>query len=284
MRKKSAVALLPALTTISIGCAMFGATAFASTSDIKAANNQIGIQAISTNVNYTETGNGLYGTPTGTLDTETGGVPGYAISISAMKDWWLGNDYFAAEYDRSSGNTTYTGAYQGGVFGSVVGTSSAALVNFSGRYGKGFVVNDKVMLTPYLELGSHQWDRGVNGGETYSNNYYGIGAMAQYSPVSKLVLSANALYGTTYGSYIKVGAFGGLNGFSGGLGDSPLNKFGVAADYAFTQNFHGNVGVDYTSFKYGMSSVYPIGGGFVSWEPASKTTYTMVKVGLGYAF
>ena len=137
------------------------------------------------------------------------------------------------------------------------------------------------MLTPYLELGSHQWDRGVNSGETYTHNYYGIGALGQYSPVSKLVLSANVLYGTTYGSYIKVN---GPFGFSGGLGDSTLNKFGVAADYAFTKNFHGNVGVDYMSFKYGMSSVYPVGGGFVAWEPASKTTYTMVKVGLGYAF
>ncbi|NNM79771.1 MAG: hypothetical protein HKM01_04890 [Gallionella sp.] len=269
------------LAVLAIAGLTGASTAFSDTSDIKASNNQIGIQRISTNVKYTETGGGLYGTPTGTLDTETGGVPGYAISISTMKDWWLGNDYIAAEYDHSSGNTTYTGAFQGGVFGSVVGTSSATLVNYSGRYGKGFTLNNEVMLTPYLELGSHQWDRGVNAGETYTHNYYGIGALAQYSPVSKLVLSANALYGATYGSYIKVN---GPFGFSGGLGDSPLNKLGVAADYAFTQNFHGNVGVDYTSFKYGMSSVYPLGGGLLTWEPDSKTSYTAVKVGVGYAF
>ena len=143
MRKKSAVTLLPTFIAISMGCALFGATAFASTSDIKAANNQIGIQAISTNVNYTETGTAGLTAQTGILDTETGSVPGYALSLSTMKDWWLGDDYIAAEYDHSSGNTTYTGAYLGGVFGSVVGTSSAALVNYSARYGKGFVINNQ---------------------------------------------------------------------------------------------------------------------------------------------
>jgi hypothetical protein len=50
------------------------------------------------------------------------------------------------------------------------------------------------------------------------------------------------------------------------------------------QNLHGNIGIDYTSFSYGISSVYPVGGGYVAWEPDSKTNYTTVKVGLGFAF
>ena len=83
--------------------------AFAGESAILAANNQFGIQVISTNVDYTETGNGLLGSPTGTLDTETGRVPGYALSISTMQDLWLGNDYIEAEYDHSSGNTELCG-------------------------------------------------------------------------------------------------------------------------------------------------------------------------------
>ena len=265
-----------------LACLIFSATAFAGISDIKASNNQVGIQIISTNVDYTETGNGIFGTQTGTLDTETGRVPGYALSISTMKNLWLGNDYIEAEYDNSSGNTTYVGGLIGPPptpYGSVVGTSSAALINYSARYGKGFIVNDEFMLTPYAELGSHEWDRGVNWGETYTHNYYGIGALGQYSPVSNLVLSATAMFGSTFGSNITI------NGaFSGALGNSTLSKVGVTADYAFAQNLHGNVGVDYMSFNYGISAVYPVGGGFVAWEPDSKTNYTTVKVGLGYAF
>lgn len=269
-------------------------TAFAGTPDIKASNNQVGIRIISTNVDYTETGNGIFGTPTGTLDTETGGVPGHALYISTMKDLWLGNDYIEAEYDNSSGNTNYVGGFIGPPatpYGSAVGTSSATLINYSARYGKGFIkgfiidnANDEFMLTPYAELGHHEWDRGANYGETYTHNYLGFGALGQYSPVSKLVLSANAMVGETFGSYITVNSGPGLNGFSGSLGNSILYKVGVAADYAFMKHFHGNVGVDYMSFNYGISAAYPVGGGFVAWEPDSKTNYTTVKIGLGYAF
>ena len=260
---------------------IFSATAFAGTSDIIGSNNQVGIQLISTNVDYTETGNGLFGV-TGKLDTETGRVAGSALSISAMKDWWLGNDYIAAEYDHSSGNTNYVGGLIGPPptpYGSVVGISSATLINYSARYGKGFIINDELMLTPYAELGSHEWDRGVNFGETYTHHYYGIGALGQYSPASKLVLSANAMLGSTFGSNIVV------NGaFSAALGSSVLYRMGVAADYELAQNLHGNIGVDYMSFNYGISALYPIGGNIVTWEPDSKTKYTMIKIGLGCAF
>jgi len=265
---------------ISVGL-IFSETAFAGTSDIIVSNNQAGIQIISTNVDYTETGNGLFGV-TGKLDTETGSVAGSALSISAMKDWWLGNDYIAAEYDHSSGNTNYVGGLIGPPptpYGSVVGTSNATLINYSVRYGRGYVVNDELMLTPYVELGGHGWNRGVNFGETYTNHYYGVGALGQYSPVSKLVFSGNVMLGRTFGANIDVNGV-----FSGALGNSTLSKVGVTADYAFDQNLHGNVGIDYTSFNYGISALYPIGGNTVAWEPDSKTKYTMVKIGLGYAF
>ena len=255
--------------------------AFAGTSDIKVSNNQVGFQIISTNVDYTETGDGIL-TPTGTLDTETGPVHGYALSISVMKDMWLGNDYIEAEYDNSSGNTEYVGGLLGpppGPYGSYVGTSGATLINYSARYGKGYMVRNEFMLTPFIELGHHEWDRGANYGEIYTHNYFGIGALGQYSPVSRLVLSANAMTGSTFGSNIVV------NGaFSGALGNSSLYRVGAGADYAFAQNLHGNVGVDYMSFNYGISALYPLGGGYYGWEPDSKTNYTTVKIGLGYAF
>jgi len=262
------------------------ATALADTSDIKAANNQVGFQLVSTNVDYTETGDGVL-TPSGTLDTEKGAVPGYALSISTMQDRWLGNDYIEAEYDNSSGNTEYVGGLIGPPatpYGSAVGTSGATLINYSARYGKGYMVRNEFMLTPFIELGHHEWDRGANYGEIYTHNYFGIGALGQYSPVSRLVLSANAMTGSTFGSYITVNSGPGLNGFSGALGNSSLYKVGAGADYAFAQDLHGEIGVDYTSFNYGISAVYPVGGGFVGWEPDSKTNYTTVKIGLGYGF
>ncbi len=285
MKKICIAPRLPAFIVIAMSCVMFATSAMAGTSDIKAANNQVAIQIVSTNVDYTETGNGRLGTTVGKLDTETGGVPGYALSLSVMKDVWLGNDYFAAEYDHASGNTSYTGMpITGGVFGSLAGSSGATLDNYRVRYGKGFTLDHEFMLTPYAELGNHQWERNVNYGEHYAHDYYGAGVLGQYSPVSRLVFSADALFGKTAGSSITVNGGGGQNGFSGDLGNSTLYKIGIAADYAFAENLHGNVGVDYVTFNYGISAIYPLGGGFVGWQPDSTTHYTLVKLGIGYAF
>lgn len=256
--------------------------AVADISDIKASNSQMGIQYISTKVDYLETG-GQYGAPVGPLDSENGHAPGYALSISAMKDLLFKNDYFKAEYDHSSGYTNYLGGLIGPPqtpYGSVLATSSAKLTNYSADYGKGFALGNQFMLTPYAELGKHTWVRGVNSGETYINHYYGLGMMGQYSPVAKLVLSANFLIGQIYDSAITVTDSNGAIFFTTGLGQSTLQKFGASADYAFTNNIHGNIGIDYTSFKYGISGLTPVG----YYEPDSKTNYTTFKVGLGYAF
>lgn len=265
-------------------CLVLPGSALAGTDGIVASNNQAAIQFISTYVNYTETGNGIFGTSTGTLDTETGSVPGAAISLSLMRG--LGNVYLHAGYDYSSRYTNYTGSLQGGTFGSVMSKSSAVLINYSARFGKGFAAGSQFMLTPYVEFGRHEWDRGVNYGEIYTHYYYGIGLLAQYSPASMadFVLSLNLLLGTTSDPYITVNSGPGLNGFSGALGDSSLYRIGVAGDYPFTSRLHGNAGVEYTSFRYGMSAVFPVGGGFVAWEPDSKTYYMTIKLGLGLAF
>lgn len=272
--KKFAVAAL-AITGVTAATG-----SYADQSAILAANNQVGFQIISTKVDYTETNNGMFTSPLGTMDTESGHVPGFALSISTMQDLWLGHDYLEAGYDHSNGNTDYIGGYISPPtpYGSVTGTSSAVLENYHARYGAGIVVGDNLMLTPYGELGHHEWDRGVNLGEIYTHDYYGFGVLAQYSPFSKLVLSANLLAGSTFASNIIVNGV-----FSGPLGNSTLVRAGVAADFAFTRRIHANIGVDYTSFNYGISSFYPYGAGAAG-EPDSKTKYTTARVGLGYAF
>lgn len=270
---------------LSIGFLVFPVTLFAGTGDIQAANNQISIQSISTDVDYTETGNGILGSKTGTLDTESGRVPGVAFAISVMADDWFEHAYFAAEYAYSAGYTKYVGAYQsGGAYGSVVSTSNAVLADYHLRYGKGFDLTGALMLTPYFELGHHTWDRGVNYGELYTHAYYGVGGLFQYSPVSPLILSLNALYGNMVGANIQVVSGAGLTGFSGALGNSPIFKLALSADYEIVENLYGKIGVEVTGFKYGISALYPVGGGYVSWEPDSSTRYTTISIGIGHAF
>lgn len=262
-----------------IGVVAIPNIALADASDIVFANNQIGLQRVSTNVDYTETGITNSGT-WGTLDTESGYVPGYGLIFSSMTSPRAGgrlHPYFAVQYDRESGHTNYVGAYiGGGAYGSVVSTSDASLTNLSSRAGLGIELGQKFMITPYLEYGAHKWDRYPGYQETYTNNWYGVGALGQYSPVSRLVLSANLLLGQTLNSHINVP----IASISASLGNSAYDRFGLSADYAFMRHFHGSISYEYTSFKYGESAPNSLG----NYEPDSTTHYQTVRVGVGFAF
>lgn len=266
----------------SVCCLFLAETAQAGSADIIASDNQFGLQFIATQVDYKEMGNGFLGTSNELLDSESGTVPGIALSLSVMDA--PENFYFHAEYDRSSGHTHYVGSYIGGPFGSVTGTTGVTMSNYDTRIGKGFELQGPFMLTPYVEMGGHEWERQVNYGETYIHSYFGVGLLGQYAPAKDLVLSANAMLGRTFGAYIQVNSGPGLTGFSGPLGNSALYRIGIGADYAVTHQLHGNIVVDYTGFRYGMSGTYPVGGGAVAWEPDSKTWYTAIKFGLGATF
>ena len=243
-----------------------------SNQDIKNANNSIGIQYTKTNVNYTETYNGVV------VDTENGYVPGFSINFSMMRDLLFGNDYIAASYSQNKGQTNYVGSYQGGNYGDVKTTSPATLRDYSIRYGKGFEISNQIMLTPFIELGSHQWDRNLKSyQETYTNMYYAGGLLGQISPAKNWVLSASGMYGRTSSSNISVS---GAIPFPGGsLGNSDIYKFGLGIDYAFSRALHGNLNATYSSFKYGQSAIV---NGYL--EPDSTTKYTTFGVGASYNF
>lgn len=271
-----------------LGGMLLSTTALADTTDIQAANNQLSIQSTSTSVNYTEMGNGVLGANGTILDTEGGSVGGYNVSLSMMQDILFGNDYLSVQYSHSSGSTNYIGSYQNGTYGQLTAVSGATLINYSARYGRGFTTQNlpNVMVTPYVELGHHEWDRGVNTGETYTNNSIGVGLLGQYSATHKLILSAYASVGELFNSNITANAIpgGNFSGFSGGLGNDVLNQLGANADYAFTTHFHANVGINYMRFNYGASNLYSVGNGYLAGEPKSSTTYTVLTAGIGYSF
>lgn len=266
--------------------ALLSASAMADTSDIIDTNNQVGIQYISTNVNYTETGNvNSSGSSLRASDSENGSVPGYALNLSVMKNWWLGNDYFKLGYSHNSGNISGTGnlVYNNSNVGSGAGNDSATLEDYFVRYGKGFITSNNTMITPYFELGHHEWNRSLTAGNyfanlDYTNRYYGIGGLAQFSPIKKLTLDIDALIGRNYGTFVNIANIG-----STSLAGDNLWRAGIGADYAFSKSFHGNIGVDYTSFNYGMSNLYNFSGGSAYFAGA-KTNYTTAKIGVGYSF
>jgi hypothetical protein len=256
---------------------------FADTHDIELANNQIIAQFQSLAMEHTETANGAV------LNTEHARISGYGLSGSVMRDMWLGHDYFSAQYAAAHGQSDYIGGTFGNpAYGSYTGKSGATLKDFSVRYGNGYVIDNELMVTPYGELGYHRYDRTLGYGtpssylETYTNRYFGIGVMGQISPVGKAVWSANALIGHTFGANIAVGLPAPF-GFSARLGNSAYYRVGASFDYAFAENLHASLAVDASGWKYGASAVQQLGG-VPLYEPDSRTSNTIIKAGLGYAF
>jgi hypothetical protein len=266
-----------------ICCSIFSSSAFADLSAIKAANNQLGVQIISTKVDYTETGYAMGGGTTGPLDTEMGKVPGYAVNLSLMSE---DNTYFAAGFDKSSGQTAYTGTIQPGTYGSIVNTSTTEQSNYYFRLGKGFASeteDSQTMATLYFELGGHKWQRGLGGSipylQTYTDNYLVFGGLGQYSPDgSKLVLSANADWGVTFNPNISS-----TLEYVGTRGNPPSTLCGFSADYEFKNHLHGIIRFDIASFSYVISTVYTASGKVV-FAPDTNIYHTTIKVGFGYAF
>ena len=249
---------------------------FSVPSTIDQANNQIGVQFVTTDFNYKET---VDGAP---FDTEKNWVPGVGGSLSLMRNCFVDNLYLNARFAWEIGKTDYVGAYHGQPFGSLVTTTDAIVYDYDLRAGKGFALQQAFMATPFLGIGYHEWDRKVNAGEDYSHGYAGGGLLVQWSFMSRFVLSVDGFVGRTIDPQIKVATIPGeIVGSTLALGSSAIYKAGLSGDYAITRSLHVNAGVEWVAFSYGESAVDPTGHYN---EPHSDTSNVTVKVGVGYAF
>jgi hypothetical protein len=241
-------------------------------------NNQISIDYKTVDVRYKEFFDGP-------LDSESGWLPGFGVSLSIMPtcrdSWLLNNLYFNFQFSSFSGHTEYVGGplIGPGGYGSITGPDGANVRDFDFRLGKGFG-SPVFMITPFFGIGYHEWDRKVNNGEDYSNGYYGAGILVQYSPFQRFVFSVDALIGQTFDASVLVNANPGINPTTTlDLGSSTLYKVGLSADYAITPIIHVNAGVQWVGFDYGIS---PVANGIL--EPNSHTHDVEFRVGAGFAF
>lgn len=257
--------------------------------DITRSNNQVSVDGTATYIQYgPEYLSSAPGTP---LDKETGWVPGLAVTGSAMFDSTPNsavgcNTYLWGRFTWMDGNTQYYGALIGGPYGSLIQTDGAKVADLDFRIGKGFGVSPNVMLTPYFGIGTNSWTRLLTGPsgyqEIYGHDYAGGGLLLQWSPAPRWVLSANGLVGYAFNSSMTASPIPGgaaipLTTFT--LGNNLVYMAGGAVDYAFTDHWHGNVGIDYSYFAYSQSP--PVGGLL---EPNSKTSYLTLSAGLGFAW
>jgi hypothetical protein len=259
--------------------------------DIVRANNQVSADFVETYINYgpeviTPGTFGFAGETGIPLDSEKGWVPGFSVTGSLMNNIGsLCNIYLMGRFTGLYGNTQYW-ASSGPTLSN---TDGAAVNNTDFRLGKGFSLGPNWMLTPYVGTGTNWWDRFLSGpfgyDEKYTHAYVGGGLLLQVSPAPRWVLSADGLVGTTVDSAMTTTTTAGGSSAvfpqTYKLGSKLMYMAGGSIDYAFSQHWHANVGVEYVHFEYGQSPLSPID---FSLEPNSTTSYLTVSVGAGFAW
>lgn len=245
------------------------------------ANTQVGLSIVGQRVDYYET------TSTDPrFSSEAGWLPGLQFGLSAMGPAGpVSNIYFMGAFTWLYGQTQY-GASGGPVRSDRSGADIRAL---DLRFGKGFEIAADWMVTPYLGMGYRGWDRSLSNrfgpsgyDELYEHTYIGGGMLLQWAATERLVLSASGLIGTTSAPTMKTSYNGGfpINPWTYNLGPSSIYMAGLSADYAITNKWHINAGIDFLGFRYGASPWAPDG----TREPDSQTSHWTVKAGFGYSF
>ncbi len=110
--------------------------------------------------------------------------------------------------------------------------------NYNVRAGRGYMVVQSVALVPYVHLGHEVISAAY---DTSTANSIGVGAKALYSPMPKLVLSADLSADHSAGDVSS----------AVGTPDGLVTAEGVGIDYAITTRVHLSAGYGHRAFSVG---------------------------------
>lgn len=238
-------------------------------------HNNISVAGGATYQNYKEHQQGK------TLDKETGWIPNIKASISYMSP----KHYLLSGGIRYSfGETNYTGAdlFTGAPINN---QTKNKIANVNLKIGKGFLISDRFMITPFATYGHRYWDRNLANPaqeEYYNLNYLGAGVMLDYQATPRLILSAQAMGAGTFANTMYASGAASLYqaNFHFQLGSKPLAKAALKADYRFYRDWHLFGTVHYTYFQFGKSDQNAL----TFYEPKSKTRNVSLDLGVRYTY
>jgi hypothetical protein len=203
-------------------------------------------------------------------NSQRGELPSVAVGASYMGSSGL---YVALDSSVSFGNDHYKGALMATPSVLHERTTKAVITTVDGKLGKGFVLGQSAMVTPYVDVGFRYWERTLSNQqkEDYQNFAILGGAMFQYSPMDRLVLTTYGAAGLTLSPQMRT------SGVTYDLDSAGVYKLGGKIGYNLTQRLEFFTSLDFDYFRFVKSDVK---SGI--YEPSSFTSDTSVRVGLSY--
>jgi len=244
--------------------------------ELMAANNQAVLRLGYLWMNYGEfnPGQAEY------YDREYGELP--QLSIEIAKTWK--HIFGQLALSEAMGDLSYSAGLKSGAL--LRFSSRTVITEVWGRLGYQFFFLPSVSLTPYVISGYHRWLRTLAYIETYHNDWFGLGGMLQWSPISNLVISLDSNVGNTFNSqnhsWDYVGAADNSVLIKANMSSRSYLMASVGGDYTFAKVWHALAGVKYWRFNYGLSPKEIFPNGAYIYEPSSNTRQFTVSLGLGY--
>ncbi len=257
--------------------ALLGQPALAASPPVTAAETSLSISAGFAHTQYHE--NLVPG------DDESGAIPGFGISLSALTATRRGYDvYTALNYDFDNGNLNYAGHNAAGQPANA--TDNATFNRVEARIGLGFPLAAGAEAIPYFALGVQTWNRNItapNGGNTsefYHSGLFGMGLKFDIPVDPTLVASAS-------GEALAL-AGGGISGnnfsFNKGFGVTAQERIELGLDQAVNGRFHIFTKAYWEHFNYSGTGPEFYGNGGYIFEPLSTTTQFGLNAGIGFSF
>lgn len=206
--------------------------------EIVQSNNEIGLGLLGAYSNLKQSDGSL---------SVNGWMPGAAGYAKSMFDYGGVRHLYLSVEDQYSLGATHQSGTSG--YSGYQHQNNAYL-----RFGKGFEVSPRTMLTPYVQYGDQYQNRNLGGGEHLSihNQVAGAGLLAQYAYTPRLVLSADVNVNSTVDP--KANAHGIYGGAHTRLGTRAVEQASVGMDYRLTRHFHTFGKVGYGHRDYGAQN------------------------------
>jgi hypothetical protein len=221
-------------------------------------------------------------------DDESGFIPGFGVSVSALIPTRPGvtssvDIYSALIYNFDAGNIGYSGHYL--VSGNPATATDHAVFNrVEARLGLGFPMIGGMESIPFLAGGYQAWNRNIDApgtsgtDEFYHSGLFGLGYKLDVPIGAGFVASGTGeLLGLAGG-----GISDNSMNWSGGFGVTPEERVELGLDDAVFGRFHLFVSAYWQHFSY--SGTAPQNFGYYIYEPFSTTTQFGANFGIGYSF
>ncbi len=180
----------------------------------------------------------------------SGWQPGLDAKASVMKDLWgISNVYAALRFAFNNGESSISPSPP------YAGTYNRQTENLDVELGKGFLITDRLLLTPFIQGGYTNFQSSdFNATDTTTNGFVGLGLRGDYALTERLVVTGRLGWAETVGGNLNTPA-----NYNFGYGDGPMWQAGIGLDYLVYSHIHLYGGVDYTDYTLARGALQSAG-------------------------